>query len=585
MSNDQASSASAVLLDERKRAIESCIQWADEFGRRRHKDDEYPHVMEMEKIEILSSNVAATTSFRPSMLGVFARENIKEGEVLWTIPEKCVLSESHPLLEDIASGCVDLAMKVYRDNVAEKWKTAQKQHNPWISFHKSKGRVFADNELRLGLHMTILIFVHRLRKNGSQSIGGTLGDATAHFGFYLDTLPQTFESLIFHWSDEELEFLYGTASHALSQLLQHEVQENWEQTFQDVLVPYLQRQLKQDEIDQTMLHQSYIHAICIIYSRMHALDVVANVTSKSNTSCTCPLVDLLNGDRDESPRCNTHLVHFPGIHVALQATRDIEAGHELAFSYGQVSNQVFISKFGFIPLNQAGYPTINELDVVHILPPPRLVWDESDPRWSSLTSERDGKALERRHVIDICAEEGTPFALMGDAGSIAKVRGSDTWKPPYLNNIHLYAMLSLTDPDEEENLVEPWEPGAIILDMIDFRLDQFPTKSMKEDKELLAQTQTGNRKTAILYRIVEREILTMWRHAIAKQHDVYGETNSNGNKYEPLLTEKDGCCVCQTALAGPLKSCTRCKAVHYCSKGCQKEDWKAGHKEACHLVE
>jgi MYND finger/SET domain len=332
---------------------------------------------------------------------------------------------------------------------------------------------------------------------------------------------------------------------------------------------------------------------------MHALeeggvatDVGITAAENKITSCACcPLVDLLNGDRDESPRCNTHLMHFPGIHVALQATRDIEAGHELVFSYGQVSNKVLISKFGFLPLHQTvgGYPTINVLDVVHILPPPKSVWEEADPRWNSLTNERDGKALERRHVVDICAEEGTPFALMGDAGSMARVRRSETWRPPYLNNIDLSAMLSLIDPDEEEgNLsVEPWEPGAIILDMIDCRLDQFATKSMKEDVSFLAQTQTtGNRKTALLYRIVEREILTMWRHAIAKHYDVYGETNSNGNTiYEPLLTQKDGCCVCQTALAWPLKSCTRCKSAHYCSKTCQNEDWKAGHKEACCPVE
>jgi hypothetical protein len=29
------------------------------------------------------------------------------------------------------------------------------------------------------------------------------------------------------------------------------------------------------------------------------------------------------------------------------------------------------------------------------------------------------------------------------------------------------------------------------------------------------------------------------------------------------------------------KICTRCHVATYCSKKCQKEDWKAGHKRIC----
>jgi hypothetical protein len=37
----------------------------------------------------------------------------------------------------------------------------------------------------------------------------------------------------------------------------------------------------------------------------------------------------------------------------------------------------------------------------------------------------------------------------------------------------------------------------------------------------------------------------------------------------------------------PLKACARCKAFHYCSKNCQVEHWKAGHKNDCkgHWIE
>jgi len=39
------------------------------------------------------------------------------------------------------------------------------------------------------------------------------------------------------------------------------------------------------------------------------------------------------------------------------------------------------------------------------------------------------------------------------------------------------------------------------------------------------------------------------------------------------------CANCQEKLIN-LAKCTRCKFLHYCSKNCQKEDWK-DHKLVC----
>lgn len=33
-----------------------------------------------------------------------------------------------------------------------------------------------------------------------------------------------------------------------------------------------------------------------------------------------------------------------------------------------------------------------------------------------------------------------------------------------------------------------------------------------------------------------------------------------------------------------LMKCSACKAVVYCTLECQKKDWKAGHKQRCHML-
>lgn len=49
------------------------------------------------------------------------------------------------------------------------------------------------------------------------------------------------------------------------------------------------------------------------------------------------------------------------------------------------------------------------------------------------------------------------------------------------------------------------------------------------------------------------------------------------------------CCACLSCkyprlLSTPLKNCAKCHAVFYCSAACQKEDWKARHKQYCQAI-
>ena len=47
-----------------------------------------------------------------------------------------------------------------------------------------------------------------------------------------------------------------------------------------------------------------------------------------------------------------------------------------------------------------------------------------------------------------------------------------------------------------------------------------------------------------------------------------------------------GCAVCKKKETEqkPLKVCSQCKVSPYCSKKCQKTDWRAGHKEYCYKL-
>jgi hypothetical protein len=69
--------------------------------------------------------------------------------------------------------------------------------------------------------------------------------------------------------------------------------------------------------------------------------------------------------------------------------------------------------------------------------------------------------------------------------------------------------------------------------------------------------------------------------------------NEGGEKADRMMTRpfdyvwKRECASCGSLDKEQLKACARCKAFHYCSKKCQVEHWKAGHKVDCkgHWIE
>lgn len=51
-----------------------------------------------------------------------------------------------------------------------------------------------------------------------------------------------------------------------------------------------------------------------------------------------------------------------------------------------------------------------------------------------------------------------------------------------------------------------------------------------------------------------------------------------------LLEKRDAALRCRVCKATANLVCSRCKVVRYCGADCQKQDWKAAHKNTCKPV-
>ena len=185
-----------------------------------------------------------------------------------TIPKEGLFDEGSPLLEDLTSETVEKAMELHRKNIAE----CNNLYSPWDPFHKYQGRVFCEDELRLALHLTVLFYLQKhCCPRDEAKVPSKLQIASDHWLPYFDTLPNdSYESLIFNWTGLELENLKGTSCHAHAVCLRKEVEENWNHSFQDCLVQYLQEEYISpgDEVDLVLLKSCHKHAISTLYSRM-----------------------------------------------------------------------------------------------------------------------------------------------------------------------------------------------------------------------------------------------------------------------------------------------------------------------------
>jgi hypothetical protein len=150
--------------------------------------------------------------------------------------------------------------------------------------------------------------------------------------------------------------------------------------------------------------------------------------------------------------------------------------------------------------------------------------------------------------------------------------------------------------------LQPWEPGKYMIDIIDeslSALQRLEEETTTEEKEPIKNRNSRGRNNnsnnnsnsnnkshpyrrvlAAQARMVERELLLLWRHAIATHHGLY-----LADKVERLPNAGCCCCFVQCRATLHVKPCRDCGAVYYCSDACRDYDWTVGqHGRICAML-
>jgi hypothetical protein len=134
-------------------------------------------------------------------------------------------------------------------------------------------------------------------------------------------------------------------------------------------------------------------------------------------------------------------------------------------------------------------------------------------------------------------------------------------------------------------VLQPWEPGKYMIELLDYYLNRHTTllaqQRLSIDSPAVVVFASNKEQLATQARKIEREIVCMWRHAIATHHKLYLAEAAGVERL--TLGNKLSCCVtCRTQLH--VSPCDACGTVSYCSETCRIWDWDKGHGRICALL-
>uniref|UniRef100_A0A7S3PTL4 MYND-type domain-containing protein n=1 Tax=Chaetoceros debilis TaxID=122233 RepID=A0A7S3PTL4_9STRA len=612
----------------RQKAIQKCVSWIEES----FNDNEPIYDRGMITFQALSvaKNVnhedtkmheseggteKKIDSEDSNMFGVFAKRDIHAGDrrlsALITVPNRAIFSCSNSWLrnENVpkVQSLMDNIMETYDEFSKESYaKSEVKEHD---FYRICDGRIVMKGEIRLTVFLTLLFSCMSMKKGGTSmavdsNLKKELERLVDKWSPYLNTMPQNFHSLPPFWPKKDLINIRGTSFSRYISRLQEELVENW----RVVIAPSLAKagiygsdnDNDTDQKDTSTRDNSegtpirslplfYQLAVGVVQSRTHGCsestfseddedddfmgmnDLFGMFSGGGDGGASVtlhPLLDLLNGERSEE-HVNVKMNGFDD-GVKIFALRDIKAGEELIVHYEDAITMSYLQRFGFLPLRK-GLPDINTCSLF-LYVPPHLVPDPRDLyRWELLNEQGFSTKTISSQVYG-----AGPFALHYDNKQMQRYRqtlvppGLQNNASPHLDKIYNFAAV-LVD-DEAEHAQQCIDMGKIVVEILDYFLNQLETTSNEDDFNLVCN-RSGNLLLGTYMRMLEREVITMWRHAICTRHSLYGSI-----AHIPPAASK--CCyICKATFH--VKKCTRCKEVSYCSVRCQKEHWRNGHKEVC----
>ena len=572
---------------------------------------------------------------------IYISKSSNERNVLLTLPNPATLSCSNTALrKEKAPAIQELlneTMKEYDTYIGDKF--AKSKVGDFDFYRFTDGRILADSEVRLTLFLTLLLcFMDTDTTNTCNSTGDDeedgnndgdnngngddhtiqhsdisadmnvadeLGRLAEKWSPYLSTWPHEFSSLPPFWSETEVENIKGTCFSQYMARLQDELIENWENIVGPSLaeagiykyVPAYADNSDSSEERHTAtrtlndLPIFYQLAVGAVQSRTHGSnemsdgnrDMLGRATDSTIGIVLHPLLDLVNGERAEE---HVNVEMRGGEHgTILYASRDIKAGEELVVSYEDTLTLSYLQRFGFLPFRD-GLPDPRNGWLPLSLPAHLVPAPEEQLRWKKLKEFE----LSNQNISSEMYATG-PFALMYDNEQMRKHRKNPAATPytcpPQLDKLYACASILLCNEKglrdiPQEGFLESYDPGKMVVQIIDHWLSRLSTPSNEYDFELIgSQSQSWNFRMGTYMRMLEREILVKWRHAVCIRwgcYDYDGEIEGTGVKHVPPILSK--CCyICKATFH--VKKCTRCKMISYCSVSCQKEHWREGHKEVC----
>jgi hypothetical protein len=549
-----------------------------------------------------------------SDVGVFAKKDVcaSPSTVLLSLPLSAVLSCDKASLKE---GNVPVMQSTMQENMKKYRRYVEKSlltniYKKYDYYRHNSCRTIDESEVRLTIFLTFLLaFIER--KNSSLNnademdpdLKEELETLTMKWIPYLNTWPHNFNSLPPFWSKDELDNIQGTSFLRYVTRVQKEYIENWDMIIRPALEEAGIYSTSSDKSIAIENHDAvlklgslplfYKLAIGAVQSRTHGssnigeVDFLGRVDGYSMHVVLHPLLDLVNGER-----ANEHVnveLEFDSHHscMELRPTRDIKANEELILSYEDALSMSYLQRFGFLPMKD-GLPDPDQGWLTLSLPL-HLAPNENDKlRWKKL----EELGFYKQNLTSEVFSTG-PFALTYNNTEMQKYRMNPPRTPhtcpAQLEQIYncgsvlLYNDKALNDIPQDP-YIECYDFGGIMVTMIDSWLSELKTSNNEHDFQMI-EKEKGNFRMGTFMRMLEREILMKWRHAICIRWSCYDydEDECELSGFKNVPSKSSGTKVCYICNATfHVKKCTRCKQISYCGIKCQKEHWKdGGHKYIC----